>query len=55
MFRSTLQTGSFAKIAHQAILKRSDLTGAGTFTRCGDTAPAFNRSAMLTPFITGPF
>jgi len=54
MLRSTPQTGSFAKIAHRAIFKRSSLAGAGTLTRCGNSAPAFTRPATLTPFIAGP-
>jgi hypothetical protein len=31
--RSTLQTGSFTKIAHWAIFKRSSLAGTGTLPR----------------------
>jgi hypothetical protein len=54
MLRSTLQTGSFAKIAHRAIFKRSALAGAGTLPRFGDTAPASTHSATQTPFIAGP-
>jgi hypothetical protein len=54
MLRSTLQTGSFAKIAHWAIFKRSALAGTGTLPRFSFTAPAFTRSATLTPFIAGP-
>jgi len=54
MLRSTLQAGSFAKIAHRAIFKRSALVGAGTLPRFGDTAPAFIRSATQTHFIAGP-
>jgi hypothetical protein len=54
MLRSTLQTGSFAKIAHRAIFKRSALAGAGTLPRFGDTAPAFILSATQTHFIAGP-
>jgi hypothetical protein len=54
MLRSTPQTGSFAKIAHRAIFKRSALAGTGTLTRFGFAAPAFTRSATLTPFIAGP-
>jgi hypothetical protein len=52
MLRSTLQTGSFAKIAHRAIFKRSSLAGAGTLLRFGDTASS-TRSAMLTAFFAG--
>jgi hypothetical protein len=40
MLRSTLQTGSFAKIAHWAIFKRSALAGTGTLTRFSFSAPA---------------
>jgi hypothetical protein len=54
MLRSTLQTGSFTKIAHWAIFKHSALAGAGTLPRFIFTAPAFTRSATLTPFIAGP-
>jgi hypothetical protein len=54
MLRSTMQTGSFAKIAHWAIFKRSALAGAGTLPRFGFTALASIRSATLTPFIAVP-
>jgi hypothetical protein len=42
MLRSTPQTGSFAKIAHRAIFKRSALAGAGTLTRFGFSAPSLH-------------
>ena len=45
MLRSTLQTDSFAKIAHRAIFKLSVLAGAGILPRFGFTAPAFIRSS----------
>jgi hypothetical protein len=54
MLRSTLQAGSFAKIAHRVIFKRSALAGTRTLPRDSFSVPAFIRSATLTTFIAGP-
>jgi hypothetical protein len=42
MLRSTPQTGSFAKIAHRAIFKRSALAGARTLTRFSFSASSLH-------------